>query len=179
MMNESPQTNDEAQPAFYIHQGYRTGLIGKIVTLHAETYEQWAGFDLTFEAKVASELAAFVQRLDRPVNRIWWAETKDRVIGSIAIDGEDLGDGKAHLRWFIVDPTCRGAGIGKQLLDQALDFVDRQSFSQTQLWTLKGLKAARHLYEHSGFRLEEDYLGDQWGKPIIEQMFVRSIDLKR
>jgi predicted GNAT family N-acyltransferase len=41
-------------------------------------------------------------------------------MGSVAIDGEDLGNNKAHLRWFIMDDKVRGKGLGGQLLTQAL-----------------------------------------------------------
>lgn len=27
----------------------------------------------------------------------------ERLVGSVAIDGEDLGNNEAHLRWFILD----------------------------------------------------------------------------
>jgi GNAT superfamily N-acetyltransferase len=156
-----------------ISEGYRAGLIGQVVTLHASTYNRWAGFGSAFECKVAGELADFVMRLDRTENAIWHAAEGDRVLGSIAIDGEDLGEMRAHLRWFIVDPSCRGSGIGRQLLECALEFVDRQRFSETRLWTLKGLEAARVLYEQAGFVLAEEYQGDQWGMSITEQTFVR------
>jgi hypothetical protein len=33
------------------------------------------------------------------------------IIGSVAIDGEDLGAGIAHLRWFIVGDTMRAAAV--------------------------------------------------------------------
>lgn len=178
MTDTHPRTKQKASPDFHIYEGYRAGLIGWITAMHAETYHRFAGFGLAFESKVASELADFAQRLDRPVNGIWRAEAQDRVIASIAIDGEDLGEGQAHLRWFIVDPTWRSAGIGKLLLAKALGFVDQQSYEQTQLWTLKGLSAAQHLYEQAGFRLANEYLGDQWGEPITEQMFIRPNDLQ-
>jgi len=154
-------------------EGYRPGLIGQIVTLHAQYYGQWAGFGHAFEGKVATELAEFTTRLDRPFNGIWHVAHNDRVIGSIAIDGEDLGDGCAHLRWFIVDPACRGTGYGKRLMESALDFVDWQGFAETRLWTLKGLDAARALYERAGFVLTREYEGGQWGKRIVEQTFTR------
>lgn len=160
-------------------EGYRPGLVGQIVTLHADIYGRWAGFGHAFECKVATELADFVGRLDRPVNNIWHVAQDDRVIGSIAIDGEDLGDRCAHLRWFIVDPACHGSGQGKRLLQHALAFIDRQDFSETRLWTLKGLDAARTLYERKGFVLTGEYEGDQWGKTIIEQTFTRKTEHSR
>ena len=136
-----------------IREGYRPGLIGQVVSLHAETYSRLAGFGSPFESKVAAELADFIGRLHHPANGIWYAADDERLLGSITIDGEDLGDGLAHLRWFIVAPGCRGAGLGRRLLQGALDFVDRRNVAETRLWTLKGLDAARSLYERSGFVL--------------------------
>lgn len=172
-MTDRINTAPSIHPDIVIMEGYRPGLIGEIVTLHALTYSRWAGFGATFESKVASGLAAFIDRLDHLDNAIWHAIDNDRIVGSIAIDGEDLGDGRAHLRWFIVAPSCRGSGLGKALLARALDFVDQRSFKETHLWTLKGLDAARALYERTGFLLAEEYQGDQWGSPITEQTFIR------
>ncbi len=156
-----------------ITQGYRPGLIGQIVALHAETYSQWAGFGSAFECRLASELAGFIKEQDGKESAIWHATREDRLLGSVTIDGQDLGERQAHLRWFIVDPSCRGAGLGKQLLARALDFVDQRQFAETHLWTLKGLDAARALYERAGFVLIREYEGDQWGVRITEQRWVR------
>lgn len=161
------------QASTAIAQGYRSGLIGQIVTLHAKTYSQWAGFGSTFECKVAKELADFVTGLDGGDSAIWHAAERDQLLGSVAIDGGDLGEGRAHLRWFIVNPSCRGTGLGKQLLTHALNFVDERHFAETHLWTLKGLEAARSLYERSSFILAKEYDGDQWGAQITEQRWVR------
>lgn len=159
--------------------GYRPGLIGQVVSLHAKTYNHLVGFGSAFECKVASEFAEFVTRLDHSANGLWHAARDDRLLGSIAIDGEDLGENRAHLRWFIVDPTCRGVGLGRRLLSAALDFVDQQPVAGTQLWTLKGLEAARSLYERAGFALTNEYDGDQWGRRITEQTFARKGRLSR
>jgi GNAT superfamily N-acetyltransferase len=96
-----------------------------------------------------------------------------KIIGTVAIDGEDLGAGIAHLRWFIVEDGRRGSGTGRRLLEEAVRFCDRNEFSEIQLWTLKGLDAARRLYEAFGFELAEEYSGDQWGKDVTEQRFIR------
>jgi ribosomal protein S18 acetylase RimI-like enzyme len=162
--------------ALSINQGYHPGLIGQIVTLHAETYSDWAGFGSSFESKVAADLAAFASRLDHGSNALWHATSGQTVLGSIAIDGEDLGDGRAHLRWFITAPAARGIGLGRDLLSLALAFVDSHGFRETQLWTLKGLDAARALYERAGFKLQSEYVGDQWGTRIVEQTFTRKRD---
>lgn len=156
-----------------IEAGYRPGLIGRMVEMHLSHYGPHAGFGAPFEAKIATEMSEFVTRLDKPCNQVWTVLRRDQIVGAIAIDGEDLGDGHAHLRWFIVDDGLRGAGAGKQLLRQALTYCDDYGFKEIDLWTLRGLEAARKLYEANGFQLIEEYQGDQWGRRMTEQRFRR------
>jgi len=156
-----------------ISQGYRPGVVGRVTEMHALFYARHAGFGQFFESQVASGVSEFVGRLDRPCNGIWLALAQDRIIGSIAIDGEDLGQGHAHLRWFILDEHYQGRGLGRQLLTQALGFCDHQRFAATRLWTFKGLDAARHLYESCGFRQVQQAEGQQWGSKVTEQEFTR------
>ena len=156
-----------------IGSGYIPGLIGATVALHGEYYSKHHGFGAAFEAVVAGGLSDFVPRLDRPCNGIWHASLDGRIAATIAIDGEDLGNNLGHLRWFIVSETAQGHGLGKSLLQNALEFCDRQAFAETHLWTFKGLDAARKLYENAGFGLAEECEGDQWGTVVTEQKFVR------
>ncbi len=160
-------------PAIDIISGYRPGIIGRITEMHATFYARHAGFGRFFEGQVASGLAGFVNRLDNPRNGMWAAVAEDRIVGAIVIDGEDLGAGIAHLRWFIVDDGIRGGGIGRQLIAAAIAFCDRHAFTEAHLWTFQGLDAARELYEASGFSLAEERPGDQWGATVMEQRFVR------
>lgn len=160
-------------PTVEVLRGYQTGLIARITEMHAHYYARASGFGRQFEAVVAGGLAEFCARRDSPGNAIWAAVHGHKVVGSIAIDGEDLGEGVAHLRWFIMDDGLRGSGAGRKLLRAALDFVDAQGVAETHLWTFSGLNAARHLYETEGFVLEEERPGTQWGMEAMEQRFVR------
>ena len=141
--------------------------------MHASFYSKNYGFGSVFEAKVAKEMAEFFSRLDHPNNNVWSAIVDGNIIGSISVDGENLGADKCHLRWFIVDDKVRGAGSGKQLLRTALKFSDENNFNETHLWTFKGLDAAKRLYEREGFLLVEEQVGKQWGTEVIEQKFIR------
>lgn len=156
-----------------ISSGYRPSLIGRITHMHMAYYAPFAGFGQRFESVVAGGLASFCDRLHHPNNQIWLAIQDQQIVGSVAIDGEDLGNNTAHLRWFIMDDRVRGQGVGGQLLTQALQFVDAKEFEETQLWTFNGLHAARHLYESNGFKLAEENPGNQWGTEIMEQRFSR------
>lgn len=167
-----------ATPPIEIVAGYRPGLIARVTQMHALYYAREAGFGQRFESVVASGLADFCGRLATPCNAIWAAIQDGQIIGSIAIDGEDLNkkdlsNSIAHLRWFIVDDGVRGGGVGRKLLAAALAFVDEKAFAETHLWTFSGLSAARRLYETHGFVCAEEWSGSQWGKEVLEQRFVR------
>ncbi|WMJ69214.1 bifunctional helix-turn-helix transcriptional regulator/GNAT family N-acetyltransferase [Stenotrophomonas sp. 24(2023)] len=171
LRGESPAS--AALAAVGVSCGYRPALIAKVTELHARYYAREAGFGQPFESVVAAGLADFCGRLHNPRNQIWTAVVDGEVAGAIAIDGEDLGGNLAHLRWFILADAFHGRGIGKRLLDAALAFVDAHAFAGTHLWTFAGLDAARHLYESRGFVLDAQRMGDQWGKAVLEQCFVR------
>ena len=160
-------------PAVEIHAGYRPGVIGRVAEMHAAYYGPAAGFGQFFEARVASGVAAFTGTLDQPGNGLWTAVQAGAIVGHVAIDRHDLGPGKAHLRWFIVDDAVRGTGAGRRLLAGALAHCDQLGFAETHLWTFSGLHAARHLYEAHGFALAEEWTGTQWGSEVLEQRFVR------
>lgn len=157
-----------------IASGYRPGLIGRIAQMHADYYVRYPGLGRFFESRVASGMADLAGRLDREANEVWSALRDGRIVGSIAIDGEDLGKREAHLRFFILDEDARGRGMGRALLAQATRFCDERGFARTRLWTFKGLDAARCLYEEAGFALAWERRGTQWGTQLIEQSFVRS-----
>lgn len=163
----------ETTPPISLVPGYQPGAIGRIAQMHGEYYARHHDFGAFFEGKVASGVAEFATRLSSPVNQIWLAMREGKIVGSVAIDGEDLGQQQAHLRWFILDDSCRGTGIGRRLLSEAMVFCDSRQFSAVQLWTFKGLDAARKLYESFGFTLTREWQGDQWGKMMTEQQFTR------
>jgi DNA-binding MarR family transcriptional regulator/N-acetylglutamate synthase-like GNAT family acetyltransferase len=162
-----------AVPSVEIVGGYRPGLIARITEMHALYYARTSGLGQRFESIVAGGLADFCNRLDNRQNAIWAAMQGTEIVGSIAIDGEDMGADIAHLRWFIVDDGVRSSGLGRRLLAAALSFVDEQGFAATHLWTFSGLSAARHLYEAHGFACVEERRGTQWSNAVLEQRFVR------
>ncbi len=158
---------------YTIVTGYHPGMIGRITEMHGGYYAKEHNFGNYFEAKVAAGLSDFSGRLDKPCNQIWLAIVNGRIVGSVAIDGQDLGNNEAHLRWFILDDGCRGSGLGRKLIAEAMRFCDEQKFSAVQLWTFNKLTAARRLYESFGFELTKEWEGDQWGSVITEQQFTR------
>lgn len=158
--------------------GYRPGAIGRIAEMHAAYYARHHGFGQFFESKVAAGVAEFAAWLDHETNQLWLAIKDERIVGSIAIDGQDLGEDQAHLRWFILDDVARGTGVGQRLLEQAIAFCDEANFKSTHLWTFAGLDRARSIYEKHGFTLAKEWKGNQWGVELVEQQFTRPRDCR-
>lgn len=161
------------QTPVQIRSGYHPTLVGRTVDICVEHLHRSHGFGAPFESKIATDMSDFVRRLDKPMNQNWSVHCADRIEGSISIDGESIGGGIAQLRWFVVSHEMRNRGAGTRLLDNALAFCDAQEFRETHLWTVRGLDEARSLYEARGFKLVEEFEGDQWGPKVLEQRFVR------
>lgn len=155
-----------------LREGYVPGLLARITLLHARYYSRAAGFGRAFEAVVASGMADFLSRLDAPVNATWHVDLDGEIMGGISIDGQDLDGGIAHLRWFILDPSLRGRGMGQALMQAAMGFCRMSGFAEVHLWTFDGLSAARALYDRHGFELVEQARGAQWGREVLEQKMV-------
>lgn len=151
--------------------GYYPGVIGKIVELHATYYHENWGFDISFEIQVARELAEFLECFIPGRDGLWVAKHRGEFTGSVAIDGSLALEEGARLRWFIVEPSLQGRGIGGRLLREAMAFCRKAGHGKVFLWTFRGLDAARKLYEREGFRLSEEHLIHKWGGQIVEQRF--------
>ncbi len=154
-----------------IANGYVPGAIGRVSELHGVYYHRHWRFGRYFEAKVATELSAFLSRCDEARDGFWTASRNGRIEGSIAMDAAHVETEGAHLRWFIVSDALRGQGVGRRLLEAAMAFCCDKGYPSIYLWTFEGLHAARHLYEQFGFRLVEQQEGESWGVTVNEQRF--------
>jgi len=154
--------------AIAVRTGLRPGDIGEIIRLHGVIYARERGFDSTFEAYVAEPLARFAIATS-PRERLWIAERQDAIVGCVAIVAA-LPD-TAQLRWFLVDPSARGCGLGGKLLDEAIAFSRAQGYRSIVLWTVAALTAASRLYVARGFGRTEVKPGRRWGVDVVEEKY--------
>jgi GNAT superfamily N-acetyltransferase len=146
----------------------KPGDLGSVVRMHGLLYAQEYGFDLTFEAYVAGPLAQFVCH-GTPRERLWLAERSGQLVGCVAI--VEAEPQTAQLRWFLVDPSARGQGLGKRLLQEAIAFAQANGYRNIILWTVSALTTAARLYIAAGFRKVEEKPGRQWGVEVVEEKY--------
>jgi GNAT superfamily N-acetyltransferase len=156
-------------PDVDIISGPIPGSIDRVTELHAVCYQREWGFGPYFQTKVATELAAFLERFDERTDGFWTAVVDGRIEGAIAIDGFRAATEGAHLRWFVMSDALRGQGVGSRLMETAMAFCQSRGFDRVYLWTFEGLDAARHLYEKHGFALTAQQPGSTWGREVLEQ----------
>lgn len=90
--------------------------------------------------------------LDDPAatySALWIALDGDAVVGSVAL--RDLGDGAVELKRMYLRSDQRGRGLGKQLLELALDWARANKMRVVRLDTSERMVAAQRLYEANGF----------------------------
>ncbi len=151
-----------------IRTGFKPGDLGYITYLHGKIYAEEYGFDTSFDPYVARPLSDF-SLSENQRQRIWVVEQEDEIIGCTAI--VDAGDNLAQLRWLLLTKEARGKGIGKKLVEHALDFSRRQGFEGVFLWTVDLLVEAAGLYKKNGFEITAEKRHTLWGLWLVEQRY--------
>ncbi|MGA9866723.1 MAG: bifunctional helix-turn-helix transcriptional regulator/GNAT family N-acetyltransferase [Acetobacteraceae bacterium] len=149
----------------YVIRPPRAGDIGWVVARHGALYAAEYGFDARFEALVATVAGAFLAENDPARERCWIAERDGVNLGSIFLVRAD--DDLAKLRLLLVEPTARGAGIGRRLVEECLAFARAAGYRRVTLWTNDVLTAARRIYQQAGFRLIRSEPHRNFGPAIV------------
>ena len=146
----------------YLLRTHRPGDIGWVVYRHGVLYSEEWGYDERFEALVAQIAAEFVQRLDPDRERCWIAERDGARVGSVFLVKKTRKIAK--LRLLLVEPSARGLGIGKRLVEECIRFARQCQYRKLMLWTQSELGAARRIYQQTGFHLAGSERHSSWGR---------------
>jgi GNAT superfamily N-acetyltransferase len=163
LLNASPENSRVP----YILRPHQPGDIGWIVHRHGVLYSEEYGWDERFEALVAQVAASFIENFDPKRERCWIAEWDGDIVGSVMLVKKSKT--VAKLRLLLVEPTARGLGIGKRLVEECVRFARQAGYRKITLWTQSILGAARHIYKEAGFELVHEEPHHSFGHDLVSE----------
>ncbi len=146
---------------------WKLGDMGWVVERHARVYGEQFGWNAEFEGLVAEIASKFIRDFDPAREQCWIAMRGGTSVGSVFLvkDTDEIG----RLRLLFVEPSARGAGIGRKLVDACVKEARRVGYRKLTLYTNDVLVSARRIYEAAGFRLAKEWAHRSFGKDLVGQ----------
>jgi DNA-binding MarR family transcriptional regulator/GNAT superfamily N-acetyltransferase len=146
----------------------KPGDVGWIIHRQTLLYNREYGWDWTYEGLASRILGAFVAEFDPAREDGWVAERRGAIAGSVFLMKSDE-PAVAKLRLLYVEPSARGLGIGRTLVDTCIARARELGYRELTLWTNDVLVAARRIYQAAGFRLVREAPHQSFGHDLVGQ----------
>jgi DNA-binding MarR family transcriptional regulator/N-acetylglutamate synthase-like GNAT family acetyltransferase len=146
----------------------RPGDVGWITYRQGVLYHEEYGWDWTYDGLVSRILGAFVAEFDATSEDGWVAERGGAIVGSVFLMKSD-DPAVAKLRLLYVEPSARGAGVGRMLVATCISRARQLGYHELTLWTNDILVAARRIYQAAGFQLVNEAPHHSFGHDLVGQ----------
>jgi DNA-binding MarR family transcriptional regulator/N-acetylglutamate synthase-like GNAT family acetyltransferase len=143
------------------------GDLGWVVERHGALYAREYGYDITFEALVATIAGDFGRTFDPKREHCWIADRAGERVGCIFLVAHPKKKHTAKLRLLLVEPAARGTGLGGALVAECIRFARQASYRTLMLWTQSDLAPARKIYQKAGFKRVAQEPHKSFGKSLI------------
>ena len=117
-------------------------------------YAAWLKIDLCFQG-FEEELAHLNEMYSAPSGVIFLSKKEDIFTGCVAVRKKE--NDVAELKRMYIKPAYRKAGLGSELLQNALDAATKMGYKKIRLDTLSHMTDAISLYTKNGFYEIEPY----------------------
>jgi len=161
--------NAENAPGEITLREHRPGDMGWVTERHAVLYYEQDGWGAGFEALVAGIVKDFLENFDPKRERCWIAERNGERVGCVFVVNDK---GEARLRLLLVEPSARGSGLGRRLVEECIAFSREKGYRKLVLWTHSHLAAARAIYAAAGFKkLKKTETHDSFGPKAVSEFW--------
>ncbi|MEA4919675.1 MAG: helix-turn-helix domain-containing GNAT family N-acetyltransferase [Clostridiaceae bacterium] len=151
-----------------IRHDLRPGDAGCIIAMHARIYRAEYDYCTSFEGYVAQSFCEFLLNYNPERDRLWVAEHLGAPVGCIGVVNHGS---RAQLRWFLLSSEYRGIGLGKKLMNMALDFCRQCGYDSVFLDTTSDLPLAISMYTKAGFVKISEKDNNVWREGVTELEF--------
>ncbi len=139
-----------------------------IAELHRRIYEPEYGLNDQFTASVEKGVeAAAAAGWPWGNGALWLVEREGPLLGALALTDE--GNGLGRVRWFALDRSLRGQGLGRSLMSELLVEAREAGLLKLELETISVLTVAARIYRDAGFRVVWERRRLDWGPPVTMQ----------
>jgi GNAT superfamily N-acetyltransferase len=144
----------------------RPGDLGWVVERHGALYADEFGWNQEFETLVAGIVARFSPGAREAG---WIAEVDGRRAGCVLCTASPERPDVGKLRALIVEPSARGHGVGRLLVERCIAFAREAGYERIELWTTADLAAAGRMYETFGFEVVREVREKIFGTEVLSR----------
>jgi ribosomal protein S18 acetylase RimI-like enzyme len=128
---------------------YKTGDAGAVIGVMREVFVYEHGWTTAFLREAVRTLRKMLMTMIPARELFLVCESREGLCGVMFL--KSMENDTAIIRWLAVKRKYRGLGIGRRLIEMALEFSREAGYTKVKLNTVSGLDRAMKTYLKAGF----------------------------